>query len=311
MNKEEKKYDSYETPKVRRIDVKKSKELGKMVYVTKDQEDVIYQDDAMLTDSEVKSKYEIVGIYIILQLMFYPFASFVSAIVMNKGEGGYSITFYIGASIIYALILILVGKFCFSEYEYGTFIKRCMLICGGQSLVLALFMILFIAYPMVMNIKYPDGDCFRITTLYSLVYIADILIQILLTYLEFNKKTNPKVTSIIMFLTQTVAIWLYALIVIPFAIKDNNERLIAYGIVLASAIILGIINVLINKLVRKIIKKGPVVIVINSRLEREKQIRKEERMVYYREHKKELIALAVISIVVIIGTIVACIIVSG
>ena len=281
-----------------------------MVFETRNQEDVIYQDDALHTDEELEAKYGFLVYYVVAQIFFFPFVCMVSSMIMNKSESGLSLTFFIGGSFVYAIGLILLAKFCFTEYEYGTVIKKSMLVCCGQCLVLALFMILFIVYPIVTDVKYSDGDCFRITGLYSLVYAIDVIIQILSIYLIENGKYKEKVLSFIMLLTQLVAIWLYAIIVVPFILKDNNERLIAYGIILVASIILGVINVLIEKVFRKNKRRGPRVVVINSRRERELKIRKEERIVYYREHKKELIVLAVISIALIIGVIVACIIVS-
>ena len=65
----------------------------------------------------------------------------------------------------------------------------------------------------------------------------------------------------------------------------------------------------IYKFFKKNKKKGPKVIVYNSRLDREREIRKEKERLFRQEHKKEIIALIVSMSIIILGTIIASIII--
>ncbi len=278
----------------KKIDVEESKKQGTMVYVDKGEEDVIYNDEAYDDEGEIYSKNMRLTLFVIAQVLFFPIICYVSMALMNSGKNESSLISYIVLSFLYAIALIVCSKFLFSEYTYGTLIKRSTLVCGGQSLVLMLFMILFLVYPMVSDVVYSENEAIRITILYTITYVFDNLLQILLVYVELKDKLKEKIISLIMLITQCITMWVYAIIIVPSILKSNNDRLIAYGAIFGFSIIMGIINYLIYKLYKKNKAKGPKVIVYNSRLEKERQIKREQERQYRREHKKELIVCAIV-----------------
>ncbi len=266
MREKEYKEEDFEKPKVRRIDVEESRKQGTMVYVEKDVEDVVYYD---LNDDKIDVKERFEGsllMYCMCQFAFFPFTGCVVSTLMLKGKNAESLGLMIFLSIVYFLALIISSKFFFDEYHYGTFFKNAARICGGQCLVIMMYLFLFIIYPIATNTFYDERKTWGIIGLFALVYFFDIGLQILILYLRSKKiKGYERLFDLITFVTQGVAIWIYAIIVIPFVFKTKENRLIAYGVVLLFSILFGIVNLIIEKKLRKKNKNKTEYIIINTK----------------------------------------------